>query len=369
MLKVMYDYQAFSMQKYGGISRYFFELMKHYALTQDVNVKNSILLSDNHYLNAYKSVKQYRFLSQFKMRGIARVIRSTNRVYSRIKLRYADYDVFHPTYYDPYFLNSIGDKPFVLTIHDMIHEKFPELQFKFDPTPKWKRKLAIKADKIITISENSKKDILECYQISEDKIIVIHHGAPKKIDTDILLNESLIVGDFILYVGSRIGYKNFRKFIFGIETIIKSNPNLNLLCAGGGNFTHDEITLFKSLNIENQIFQKNLNEVELAKAYSCAIVFVFPSLYEGFGLPILEAFLYDCPLVCSNTSSFPEIAGKAAEYFDPNSIECVKLAVKKVLNNSTRRNQLIELGREQLKKFSWEKTMRQTLAVYESVIK
>ncbi len=140
------------------------------------------------------------------------------------------------------------------------------------------------------------------------------------------------------------------------------------MCTGGGKFSNYEIEQFKELGISKQVLQFNLDDDSLAYFYKNALAFIFPSLYEGFGIPVLESFACGCPVVCSNVSSLPEIAGEAACYFDPYSEESIKNSVVKILTDSNLREELINKGYEQLKKFSWQKTAEQTKKIYESVL-
>ena len=174
---------------------------------------------------------------------------------------------------------------------------------------------------------------------------------------------------YILFVGSRSGYKNFDTFIKSVSLLLKEHSDLSVVCIGGGKFSNQEISLLEKLNIKNKVFQFNLEDNVLAKFYSNALMFVFPSLYEGFGIPILEAFACRCPLVCSDTSSLPEIAEDGAKYFDPYQEESIYNAMKTVLFDNVRKELLVKNGTERLKYFSWEETAKQTKKVYESIIK
>ena len=137
----------------------------------------------------------------------------------------------------------------------------------------------------------------------------------------------------------------------------------------GGAFTKKEKELFRSLKIpENKIVQISGNDMLLSSLYSSAEAFIFPSLYEGFGLPLLEAMSADCPVICSNASSFPEVAGNAAEYFDPESEESLIDALENLLFDEVRKKSLIKAGLDRVKCFSWEKCATETEAVYTKLL-
>jgi glycosyltransferase involved in cell wall biosynthesis len=287
-----------------------------------------------------------------------------NREYSIELLKKQEFDIFHPTYYDDYFLNYLGNKPFVLTIHDMILEKLPEFFPIVYETMITKKKLAHKANHIIAVSQNTKKDIVEIWDIDPKKISVIYHGA------NLLDNENCkylnIPDPFLLFVGTRNYYKNFLFFIHSISDVL-IEKNLNLVCTGNY-FNEEEIRLFEYLKIKERVHHYYANDMELSYLYKNAIALVFPSLYEGFGIPILEAFVNKCPVLLSNASCFPEIAGNAALYFDPKSTIEIQNQINNIIDNPSLREELILNGNIQLNSFSWEKASNETIKVYTDLL-
>jgi glycosyltransferase involved in cell wall biosynthesis len=367
-MKVLYDHQIFSTQIYGGVSRYFFELMKNFENDNGIEYDLSLRYSYNHYLNKYNDLKYKPFFKNFTFRGKYRLINILNKNISKKLLIKRDYDIFHPTYYDPYFLNILNNKPFVLTIYDMIHEIYPEMFSSKDETSKRKKLLAQKAKKIIAISENTKKDIIRFFSIDEKKIEVIYLANsinPSESIDDINID---LPKKYILFVGSRSIYKNFNLFIEAISPLLIEDTELNVVCVGGGNFKEMEKEKFKKLNIISKIFQYAANDYILAYLYQKAIAFIFPSLYEGFGIPILEAFSCGCPVIASNASSLPEVAGDAAIYFDPTNKLSISSSIQKVVYDNNLRNQLIYKGYQRVKAFTWEKTAHQTKKIYEGIL-
>ena len=141
-----------------------------------------------------------------------------------------------------------------------------------------------------------------------------------------------------------------------------------MICAGGSNFTNEEKRFFHSKELENKILHKDADDVTLATLYANALAFIFPTLYEGFGIPALEAMNCDCPVVMSNTSSLPEVGGEAAIYFDPNNTDDMREKIESVIFNKDLRNDLILKAKTQRQKFSFEKTARQTLEVYKRLL-
>lgn len=367
-MKILYDHQIFTTQKYGGISRYFYELIKEFKGIDSIKTTVSLLLSNNHYISDKKYVNHIGFFPNSEFRGKIRLNTIINKFASIREIKKQNFDIFHPTYYDPYFLSYMSSKPFVLTVYDMIHEKNSEFFSDHGVTSKNKRCLVERSTKIIAISESTKNDLIELYDVDASKIEVIYLGN-SMIPNDKMVSDFSIPEMYILFVGSRGGYKNFNTFIKSISTLLDENVGLSVVCVGGGGFNVGELSLFSKLNIQEKIFQYNLDDEVLAQFYRNAIMFVFPSLYEGFGIPILEAFACECPLVCSNTSSLKEIADDGAEYFDPYSEQSIYNATEKVLNSLVERTRLINNGTKRLLHFSWEKTAEKTLKVYESIIK
>jgi glycosyltransferase involved in cell wall biosynthesis len=291
-----------------------------------------------------------------------------NKKISKKFLIKGDYDIFHPTYYDPYFLKFLDVKPFVLTIYDMIHDIYPEMFSSRDRTAERKKLLAQKATRIIAISENTKRDIIRFFDIDENKIEVIYLANsinPSESTDDINIDLSK---KYILFVGSRSGYKNFNLFIEAISTLLVEDAELNVVCVGGGNFKEMEKEKFKKLNIINKIFQYAANDYILAYLYQKAIAFVFPSLYEGFGIPILEAFSCGCPVIASDASSLPEVAGDAATYFNPKDKLSILDSTQQVIYKKDLRMQLLNKGYQRIKQFTWKKTAHQTKKLYEGIL-
>lgn len=352
------------MQKFGGISRYFYELIR--TLPPEVSYKLPLIVSNNHYIKNKDIAEHCQLFNNNSFRGQYRAMQTINQIYSIGKLIQKEYDIFHPTYYSPYFMKYLGDKPYVITCYDLIDERFasenPMRKFdseKFDI----RKKLLKNATKVIAISKNTKSDIIEIYKIPENKIKVIYLASSFTMKNQ----EALIPDDYILFVGSRLFYKNFIFFLRAIADSLIKNPKIKLICAGGGKFTNDEYEVINHFNLSQQVLQVAANDEEISNLYSHAMFFVFPSLYEGFGIPILESFACGCPAVLSNKSSLPELGGDAAIYFDPNNRDSIADAVNRALSSEELRKQMKHKGFIQQKKFSWNKTVEETINLYRSI--
>ena len=365
-MKILYDHQIFSSQKFGGISRYFYELIKRIG---SENSDISSYYSINQYTNSDINFKSKFFFENIKFKGKIRLLNIINEVITKNVIKKKEFDIYHPTYYKPFFLDSLRGKPYIVTVHDMIHEKFKNEFSEDDDSIINKKTVIINASKIIAISNNTKNDLISILGIDEKKIEVIYHGNSMESKKYTKLNSSF-PENYFLFVGQRFNkYKNFKIFVKVMSKILKENSKFTLICAGGGKFTDTEISMFKELNIEKRVCNYNIQDELLGQLYSNAIAFIFPSYYEGFGIPILEAFACRCPLICSDTSCFPEIAQDAALYFDPYSEQAIYNTVKTIIDNQDLREILIQRGAKRLKYFSWEKTAKETLQVYKEILK
>ncbi len=288
-----------------------------------------------------------------------------NSFLASIEIKRNDYDIIHPTYYDPYLMRK-GKGRKVVTIHDMIQELFPEY-YAGEKTIREKKESIFLSDHIIAISENTKKDILKIYsEIKPEKISVIYHGSSK-------LNPAgkkpgiKLPDEYVLFVGNRYTYKNFKRF-FEAMCPIMDKSNIHIVCGGGGKFTKEEEIYLERYS--ERVHQFSMSDADLQKAYKNAICFVFPSLYEGFGLPVLEAFECDCPVVISNTSSLPEVGRDAACYFDPKDIEAIRDAIQKVTDNRDefRSPEMSEKRRNIIRELTWKRSAEKLKQCYEKII-
>mgnify|MGYP000844976176 CR=1 FL=1 len=363
-MKILYDHQIFTGQKYGGISRYFCELYSHLSQLHDIEPEISVFYTDNDFYQRLFPNK--RIIPDKKFPGKTTGINFLNLWNSKIHLMKSNFDLFHPTYYNPYFLDYLKEKPFVLTIYDMIHELFSEYFSPEDPTIRYKKRLVEMAACIITITQSTRNDIIRYFNIDEKRVNVIYLGNSLKATKE--PSNLVLPPQYVLFVGDRHIYKNFNRFIVAIAPILLSNPSLYLVCAGGNAFSHEEISLLTKLGILPKVLQYPITDDILYHLYKNAICFVFPSLYEGFGIPILESFSSGCPVVLSNGGSLPEIGGDAAIYFDPYDEESIRNSIEYVIADESLRKRMQEKGYERVKDFSWTKTAQQTADVYRKLM-
>jgi len=356
-MKILLDHQIFSVQEYGGVSKLFAELYKNLK-KMGVECEIPLVFSNNEYL---KDKKIESLFKEINFPGKLTLIRLINQFHTINYLKNGSFDVFHPTYFDDYFIKYLGNKPFVLTVYDLIHEKFYNDSIKLQPTLKSKRRLIQKANKIISISQKTKNDLVDYYKIKPSKVEVIYPANSLNLLTAEKYN---VPSKYILFVGSRKEYKNFDIVLQAMNGI--ENQTF-LVCVGGRGFTHEEEQKMKRYKIRDRVIQLDVNDQQLAYCYKNAKCFVFPSLYEGFGIPILEAFSCNCPVILSDIEVFREVAGNAALYINPKSVDTLTVAINSVINNEPLRDKKIKLGKKRLELYSWLKMAQETLKVYKSI--
>lgn len=391
-MKVLFDYQAFHLDRFGGVSNSFTKLIANLppkiehqlaiAESENVHLIESGLLPD---LKPF-SLTADNFITKRNFKGKRRIFNWLNyhiksfpsslhkNQRAAIKaLQTGDYDIFHPTYFFDYFLPYLNGKPFVLTVHDMMPEIFSEMH-RYDPQVALKRKLCPLAAHIVVVSEQTKTDLVRILGVPEEKITVIYHGTPK-IDLDAISPVPYVDGDYFLYVGRRgaedKSYKNFvpavREFARFIE--ITGRRDIKLVCAGLP-LDDDERALLRELKIDGNVISRQVNDTDLTRLYRHAIAFIYPSLYEGFGIPILEAYASKCPVMLNHKSCFPEIAGDAAVYFtlDSTKADLAENMVKVLYMSPDQRKDLIERQSRRSELYSWEKAANRLADVYRKVL-
>lgn len=358
-MKIAFDHQVFTDQRYGGISRYIVELAK--ALNSSgVDSKIFAGLHRNYYLRDAKDIKyEGAFFSKF-----GKLRRRFNFHYGRFQTARWKPNVIHETYYsaDPRLDTKI---PRVVTVYDMIHELFSHEVSPKDKTTMKKRSALARASHIIAISLSTKNDLVRLFDVDPDHITVVHLANYTSINDQ--LRPYQPERPYLLYVGSRGGYKNFSRFL---EAFARSGieKDFDVIAFGGGVFRANEYAQISALGLNpEQVKHLTGSDDLLSQLYQGAFAFVYPSLYEGFGLPPLEAMANSCPVISSNTSSMPEVIGNAAEYFDPTEIDDLTRAIQRITSDPARRKELQMNGLERIKLFSWQKCAEETKSVYQKI--
>lgn len=373
-MKIFVDGLIFARQEWGGISRMWAEYLKR--LPQHVSEIKLLVPfhHHNHWLKEIlKSKKDFEVVKDYFYWPI--------RYFERIPIKsrilhtlYVDesVDIFHSTFFSTIYKKNIKK---VITVHDMVLEIFQnEFTNKWNNLEIEKKKEAIKnSDKIIAVSNSTKKDLLKIYPwVSEKKIKVIYHGLfPNIINRvsfdEIVQNYHLTIEPerYFLYVGRRKRQKNFQILVSLLENRTKYK-NFPFLCVGGEE--HDPIQ--KSLTDKrlknNFVFLDHVTDGELVTLYQNARALIFTSRYEGFGFPVLEAMINGCPVICTDASALPEIAGDAAFYFDPDSVESLDNALEQL--SKADRKEVTKKGKNNTIRFSWDRSIQKLINLYEEIL-
>jgi glycosyltransferase involved in cell wall biosynthesis len=364
-VEVIYDYQIFSRQKYGGVSRYFCELAKTLSADRNFNVK----ILAGAYINEYLSTVPSNLLVGIKVPKIpktGKMIEQANIAFSKRWFQNNSVKIVHETFFCSQSFASTDRAARVLTVYDMIDEKF----YPDNNINKIKEIAIRRADRIVCISESTKNDLLSLISIDPSKVSVIYLGYSS--DRNLQNRQSFrnpIDAPYILYVGDRHGYKNFWGLLQAYVNSEQLTKNFKLVCFGGPPLSVKELRRASEMGvIESNLLYFSGDDALLNQFYQGASAFVYPSMYEGFGIPPLEAMSFSCPVICSNTSSIPEVVGNAAEFFDPADIDSMVSALEKVLFSSDHASSLVKRGLTRIENFSWQTCALQTSLVYSSLV-
>lgn len=368
-MKVAFDYQIFSLQAFGGISRYYVSLAEQLQL-----MGHTPRIFAPLHCNEYLSESSPQILEGKRVaRRNSKLMRFSlpvNNFLSNRQIKKWGADLVHETYFSM-FKAPKRSCPTVLTVYDMVHEKYPEEFSKWGNISVRKRAAVERADHVICISDSTRRDLVREFQVCESKISVVHLGFDNFAEVSPQSNQSIgIDRPYLLFVGNRAGYKNFQGFLKAYALSIALKADYDIVCFGGGAFTASEKALMQVLGLSmDRVHYRGGSDKALGDLYSQATVFVYPSMYEGFGLPPLEAMAKGCPVVVSRSSSMPEVVGDAGFYFDPHSIEEMSTAIEKVVFSSSLRQSLVSTGYNRLQKFSWASCAEKTMDVYTQVVR
>ncbi len=287
-----------------------------------------------------------------------------------------DAGLFHAT---EHLLLSLHSVPTILTVHDLIFRNLPA---HHKPLNRWYLNLTMplycrRATHIIAVSECTRRDMIAAYNLPPEKITVVHEAAaprfrPQPPDTVVAVRARYHLPDrYLLFVGTIEPRKNLTRLLSGFEAIHADGLTDGLVIVGKRGWLYDDFfsRLEQSPARAAVILPGYVPDEDLPAIYAGAQALVLPSLYEGFGLPVLEAMACGTPVTCSDTSSLPEIAGDAALHFDPHSVESLTDALRHLLNDTDLRAALRQRGFEQAAKFSWDQVAAETGAVYDVVLK
>ena len=364
VLDVGYDDQIASTRTHGGAARYYAELIGHLQRMPWLNIEP--ILGWTWTTSSYfSSLDLGKRLSIFETLGGSRPVRRLERVLvtsanARAREQVADSKVIHHTHYDPRALEASKNAKRVVTVFDMIPERFPEL---FEANPhNAKEDFVANADLILCISQSARDDLEHYYGPLKAPVHVTPLAAapPRSRESGTQLPRQ----EVLLFVGRRGGYKDFDVLC---EALALGKTRWQLVCVGGGPFHSDEVLLLRRLGIEDRVRQLSASDEELSSWYSMAGLFVFPSRFEGFGLPTVEAMSHGCPVLLANSPAHREVGGSAATYFNVGDAGDLALQIDALVTDQDLRNFYSARGLSRSTKFTWRETARLTAKAYLSL--
>lgn len=275
-------------------------------------------------------------------------------------------DIVHNTFYLPRALDDYPQAKRVVTIHDMIPEIFPETRRRLDFLTV-KRRYVETADHIVCVSESTKRDLQRIYGPITAPISVVPSGVGPEFNP-LAPPVPKWPNNYVLHVGHRGGYKGGRTLFKAFGKIKNDFPDTILVLAGGGSLTSEERRLLSILGIEQRVFQQQVSEALMPSAYAYARAFVFPSEYEGFGLPVLEAMASGAPTILCESSALVEVGQTSAKYFPPGNSDCLAERISELLADEVQASQVREAGMKHARNFSWNRSAEELCMVYSAVI-
>ncbi len=369
-MKILYDHQAFSLQNEGGITRYFHEIIRRLSRIEGVEPTSLIGFSGVDATVRADLTSQGRSSlwnwSRLKP-GLPRYA-VNEAISSGLALIEGKFDIYHNTLYR--YMPFARAKRHVATHHDCIQERFPGLFKDRERIFRAKRQMFSQSDLIFCVSESSRADLHEFYEIEPGRTKVVYNGVSDMTRTpggrDQLKN--IIDSDFILYIGRRDGYKNFNGLV---NAILQSGTGRThaLVVVGGGPFSARERQLIRNAGLEKSVVLIARASPELlAECYGTASLFVYPSRYEGFGLPPLEAMRLRCPALVARNAATTEVCRDGAFFFDPDQPEEFSEMLKKSLFDASAREAMVVRGLAVSQSYSWDKCASEVLTEYRSLI-
>lgn len=259
-------------------------------------------------------------------------------------------------------------KRIVVTVHDLIPEHFGLVGAQYAGVAE-RREVLEAADVIVSVSQFTKDDIVRTYHISSEKIVVVHNGVEccGTGDSSEPMPSSPSDSSYLLWVGRRAGYKNFFWFLRSVAPLLW-RKGWRLICTGGQPFGRKERLLLALLGLWRKCEVVRADESNMHRLYAGAVCLVMPSLFEGFGLPVIEAMSNGCPVVVPRAHVFPEIAGDAAAYYSPGNGNDMRKTIEKCSSDRAFREALILKGRTQVQMYSWSKCATAVFDIYKFVV-
>lgn len=359
-IRVAYDEQIFLLQEVGGISRYFVELVSQFQSNPEHGVEPVFV--------SKKSRNKHRFAlnpnGPNPDRGLGWGLGQLLLAVLKRGAGPLEAQVLHLTFYLPGFLSRFSSVPKVVTLYDMIPERIPSKR-PWNPHFR-KRSYLENASGIVSISESSTADMRLKYGL-KSPVATTYLGVSPDFRPG--LKKPVWAPDkYLLFVGKRGGYKNWKMAAAAFASISRTFPEVKMQLVGGGPITKRESGLLKKLGIEEQVSQRNVTDSELPNLYANSTALLYPSEYEGFGLPLVEAMASGVPIIASDIAINREICGDGAKYFDLLSADSFSRELDKVLRGEEGLKSLRLAAIDRAKRYTWYNCAAETAKVYRSVI-
>lgn len=361
-MRVAFDEQIFAIQAYGGISRMFAELARQF--TDDPALDVDLLPLSAPIINRYV-LDNDRLKARLAVWDAGHEYKSIGRYFMRVQPR-RRLDVVHNTFYLPHGLAGYPGAKRVVTVHDMIPELMPKTRRRLDFVT-LKKRYVMSADHVICVSEFTREDLVRTYGPIKAPISVVHHGVDPVFGPGAARPAGL-PERYVLFVGNRGQYKDAAVLMRAFATIAEVESDISLLFVGGGGFSGEEQGRLSDMGIQARVAQLSLPDDQMPGAYGNALMCVFPSRFEGFGLPALEAMACGTPTILARATSLPEVGGDAAVYFTPGDDRELAAAMAEFMGNEGRRDRHRRAGIERAQMFTWRKAAEETAAVYRSLL-
>ena len=361
-MRLAFDEQIFAAQQYGGISRLFAELSKQFLREGSLEVE--LLPLDAPVVNRYLLDDPY-LRDQLKVSDAGSTMAALARYFVRMRPR-TSVDVIHNTFYLPHGLAGYPKARRVVTVHDMIPELLPKSRRRLDFIT-LKKRYVMSADHVICVSEATRNDMLRVYGDIKAPISVVHHG----VDPIFRPGDPRVPGlpdRYLLFVGNRGQYKDANVLLNAFANLRDKAEKVALVFTGGGPFTRAERMQHQKLGITDRVMQISLKDTAMSGAYGNALMCIFPSRFEGFGLPALEAMACGTPAVLAHGSSLPEVGGDAAKYFTPGDAQDLTGAIEGMLSDEQERNRMRIAGISRAQGFTWGTAAAKTAGIYQSLV-
>lgn len=365
-MNILFDGQAFIHQRVGGVSRYYASLIEEMNALSGVSAKTLAPLHRNVYLSHLPPGSVVGF-GYGDGPQAARLCWYALRFLSSPLSRFMSPDIIHETYFSR-FPFVAGNAKRVTTVYDMIHERL----LADGKTELAKCATLRRCDHVFCISQSTRADLCELLDFPEERTTVTHLGYQNLepfVPTEVL-PEFAAGRPYFFYVGQRAGYKNFDLLMVALSRCARLKSEARIVCFGGGPLDAHELARATELGLDSRhlTWLAGSSDTLLASGYANALGFIYPSRYEGFGLPPLEAMSVGCPVVCGNTSSLPEVVGDAALMIDPSDADQLADALDKLAHASELRRGLIAKGHQRRALFSWKKCALETLQGYQRLL-